>query len=63
MLIPDLFFRHRGRLVPASKRFIPHVRSYFFVYPETYLATPKVARPREWLFDEASKFPSPASAV
>ena len=49
----------RGRLVPASKKFIPHARGYFFVCPDSYLATPKVANLGQWLLAEAAKFPSP----
>jgi LysR family glycine cleavage system transcriptional activator len=52
----------RGRLVPASKKFIPHSRAYFFVCPESYLTTPKVGHLRKWLFGEAAKFPSPKSS-
>jgi len=52
----------RGRLVSASKKFIPHSRGYFFVCPESYLATPKVAHLRQWLLGEAAKFPSPKLA-
>jgi len=49
----------RGRLVPASTKFIVHSRSYYFVCPESYLATPKIGHLRKWLLGEAAKFPSP----
>jgi LysR family glycine cleavage system transcriptional activator len=48
-----------GRLVLASQQVLRYVNSYYFVCPEAYLALPKVAALRGWLFQQAKDFPQP----
>jgi LysR family transcriptional regulator, glycine cleavage system transcriptional activator len=48
-----------GRVVLASKRIMPHRFAYHFVCPEGYLVLPKVAALRDWLVQQAQRFPAP----
>ena len=49
----------RGTLRLAGKEFVPYGSAYYFVCPRPYLAMPKVAHFRAWLFAAASEFPKP----
>jgi LysR family transcriptional regulator, glycine cleavage system transcriptional activator len=49
----------KGTLKIAGKEVLPYGSSYYFVCPEPYLAMPKVAEFREWLFAAAKEFPRP----
>jgi LysR family transcriptional regulator, glycine cleavage system transcriptional activator len=49
----------KGTLKIAGKEVLPYGSSYYFVCPEPYLAMPKVAQFREWLFAAAKEFPRP----
>jgi LysR family transcriptional regulator, glycine cleavage system transcriptional activator len=48
-----------GRVVLASKRIMPHRFAYHFVCPEGYMVLPKVAALRDWLVQQAQRFPAP----
>ncbi len=52
----------KGTLRIAGKEVLPYGSSYYFVCPERYLAMPKVAQFREWLFAMAKEFPQPPEA-
>ena len=49
----------RGRLAVASKKFIPHGLTYYFVCPPKHRAIPKVATFHSWLRAEAAKHVAP----
>ena len=49
----------KGLLKVAGKEVLPYGSSYYFVCPPPYLALPKVAQFREWLFAIAQEFPRP----
>ena len=49
----------RGTLKLAGKDVLRDESAYYFVCPESYLAMPKVAHFREWLFAVAKEFPRP----
>ena len=53
----------RGTLKLAGTEALPYGLSYYFVCPVPYLAMPKVARFREWIFAAAREFPLPPVAV
>jgi LysR family glycine cleavage system transcriptional activator len=52
----------RGALKVAGKEVLPYGSAYYFVCPAPYLALPKVAQFREWLFAAAAEFPQPPQA-
>ncbi len=49
----------KGTLKIAGREILPYGSSYYFVCPTPYLAMPKVAQFRDWLFAVAREFPSP----
>ncbi len=49
----------KGLLKVAGKEVLPYGSAYYFVCPPPYLALPKVAQFREWLFAIAGEFPRP----
>jgi LysR family transcriptional regulator, glycine cleavage system transcriptional activator len=49
----------QGTLKLAGKDVLPDESAYYFVCPESYLAMPKVAHFRDWLFAVAKEFPRP----
>ena len=49
----------QGKLKLAAKIVLPDPAAYYFVCPKSYLAMPKVAHFREWLFAAAKEFPRP----
>ena len=49
----------KGTLKLAGKHTVPYASSYWFVCPKSFLALPKVAQFREWIFAAASAFPAP----
>jgi LysR family transcriptional regulator, glycine cleavage system transcriptional activator len=51
-----------GRLAVASKKFIPHHSTYYFVCPPKHRTLPKVAAFHSWLRAEAAKHVAPADA-
>ena len=53
----------RGTLKLAGTEAVPYGLSYYFVCPAPYLAMPKVARFRDWIFAAAREFPLPPVAV
>lgn len=48
-----------GRLVVASKKFTPYLRTYYFVCPPKHRDMPKVAAFHKWLRAEVAKQRSP----
>ncbi|MBV8574839.1 MAG: LysR family transcriptional regulator [Acetobacteraceae bacterium] len=52
----------KGTLQVAGKDVLPYGSAYYFVCPAPYLALPKVAQFREWLFAAAAEFPRPPQA-
>ena len=38
---------------------LPYASAYYFVCPKSFLALPKVAKFREWIFAAATAFPGP----
>jgi LysR family glycine cleavage system transcriptional activator len=50
---------HKGTLRLAAKGSLPYGPAYYFVCPKSFLALPKVAQFREWIFDAAREFPGP----
>jgi LysR family transcriptional regulator, glycine cleavage system transcriptional activator len=50
---------HKGTLRLAGKEAVPYGSAYYFVCPKNFLALPKVAQFREWIFAAARNFPSP----
>jgi LysR family glycine cleavage system transcriptional activator len=49
----------KGTLQRAGKGALPYGFAYYFVCPKSFLALPKVAQFREWIFAAASAFPRP----
>jgi LysR family transcriptional regulator, glycine cleavage system transcriptional activator len=49
----------KGTLRLAGKGAMPYGSAYYFVCPKSFLALPKVAQFREWIFAAAAAFPSP----
>ena len=49
----------KGTLRLASKEALPFGSAYYFVCPRPFLALPKVAQFREWIFAAARDFPGP----
>ena len=49
----------KGTLRLAGKDTLPFRSAYYFVCPKTFLALPKVAQFREWIFAAARDFPAP----
>jgi LysR family transcriptional regulator, glycine cleavage system transcriptional activator len=49
-----------GSLRLAGKDVLPDGSAYYFVCPKAFLALPKVALFREWIFAAAREFPGPA---
>jgi LysR family transcriptional regulator, glycine cleavage system transcriptional activator len=49
----------KGTLKLAGKGALPFSSSYHFVCPKSFLALPKVAQFREWIFAAAAAFPGP----
>jgi LysR family glycine cleavage system transcriptional activator len=54
---------HKGTLRLAGKEAVPYGSAYYFVCPKNYLALPKVAQFREWIFAAAREFPAPRGTV
>jgi LysR family transcriptional regulator, glycine cleavage system transcriptional activator len=52
----------KGTLRLAGDEALPFRSSYYFVCPESFLAIPKVAHFREWIFAEARGFAAPGNA-
>ena len=50
----------KGTLRLAGKGAVPYGSAYYFVCPKSFLALPKVAQFREWIFAAAAAFPGPA---
>jgi LysR family glycine cleavage system transcriptional activator len=50
---------HKGTLRLAAKEVVPFGSAYYFVCPKSFLALPKVAQFREWIFAAAREFPGP----
>jgi LysR family transcriptional regulator, glycine cleavage system transcriptional activator len=50
---------HKGTLRLAGKGALTDEFSYYFVCPKNFLALPKVAQFREWIFAAARDFPGP----
>jgi LysR family glycine cleavage system transcriptional activator len=50
----------KGTLRLAGKGAMPYGSAYYFVCPKSFLALPKVAQFREWIFAAAAAFPGPA---
>ena len=51
----------KGTLRLAGKGAMPYGSAYYFVCPKSFLALPKVAQFREWIFAAAAAFPGPAA--
>jgi len=51
----------KGTLRLAGKEVMPYGSAYYFVCPKSFLALPKVAQFREWIFAAAAAFPRPGS--
>ena len=49
----------KGTLRLAGKHAMPYGSAYYFVCPKSFLALPKVAQFRDWIFAAAAAFPSP----
>jgi len=49
----------KGTLRLAGKGAMPYGSAYYFVCPKSFLALPKVAQFREWIFAAAAAFPGP----
>jgi LysR family transcriptional regulator, glycine cleavage system transcriptional activator len=52
---------HKGTLRLAGKGALPYGSAYYFVCPNNFLAIPKVAQFREWIFAAARDFPAPGA--
>lgn len=50
---------HKGTLRVAGSGALPYNGAYYFVCPKNFLALPKVAQFREWIFAAARDFPGP----
>jgi LysR family glycine cleavage system transcriptional activator len=51
----------KGTLRLAGKGALPYGMAYYFVCPKSFLALPKVAQFREWIFAAARDFPGPGA--
>jgi LysR family transcriptional regulator, glycine cleavage system transcriptional activator len=51
----------KGSLRLAGNEPLPYGSAYYFVCPKSFLALPKVAQFREWIFAAAAAFPAPAA--
>jgi LysR family transcriptional regulator, glycine cleavage system transcriptional activator len=51
----------KGTLRLAGKGALPYGMAYYFVCPKNFLALPKVAQFREWVFAAARDFPGPGA--
>jgi len=51
----------KGTLRLAGNGALPYGLAYYFVCPKNFLALPKVAQFREWLFAAAREFPKPGA--
>lgn len=49
----------KGSLKIAGSGAVPYSSAYYFVCPKNFLALPKVAHFREWIFSAAAAFPAP----
>ena len=49
----------KGTLRLAGRGALPYGSAYYFVCPKSFLALPKVAQFREWIFAAAAAFPGP----
>jgi LysR family transcriptional regulator, glycine cleavage system transcriptional activator len=49
----------KGTLKLAGTGALPYASAYYFVCPKSFLALPKVAQFREWIFAAAAAFPQP----
>jgi LysR family transcriptional regulator, glycine cleavage system transcriptional activator len=52
---------HKGTLRLAGRGALPYGLAYYFVCPKSFLALPKVAQFREWIFAAARDFPGPGA--
>ena len=52
----------KGTLRLASKEALPFGSAFYFVCPRPFLALPKVAQFREWIFAAARDFPGPTAS-
>jgi LysR family glycine cleavage system transcriptional activator len=52
----------KGTLRLASKEALPFGSAFYFVCPRPFLALPKVAQFREWIFAAARDFPAPEAS-
>jgi LysR family glycine cleavage system transcriptional activator len=52
----------KGTLRLASKEALPFGSAFYFVCPRPFLALPKVAQFREWIFAAARDFPGPGAS-
>ena len=52
----------KGTLRLASKEALPFGSAFYFVCPRPFLALPKVAQFREWIFAAARDFPAPGAS-
>ncbi len=53
---------HKGTLRLAAREAVPFGSAYYFVCPRSFLALPKVAQFREWIFAAARDFPGPRAS-
>jgi len=53
----------KGTLRLASKEALPFGSAFYFVCPRPFLALPKVAQFREWIFAAARDFPGPGASL
>jgi len=53
---------HKGTLRLAGKGALSDGYAYYFICPKNFLALPKVAQFREWIFAAARDFPGPTAA-
>jgi LysR family glycine cleavage system transcriptional activator len=49
----------KGTLKLAGKGALPYASAYYFVCPKSFVALPKVAQFRDWIFAAAAAFPGP----
>jgi LysR family glycine cleavage system transcriptional activator len=52
---------HKGTLQLAGKGALSDGYAYYFICPKSFLALPKVAQFREWIFAAAREFPRPTA--
>jgi LysR family glycine cleavage system transcriptional activator len=56
-------YLQKGTLRRAGTEVLPFRSSYYFVCPKAFLALPKVAQFRDWIFSAAREFPEPGLAA